>query len=405
MLHWAQQFNIFCFLDNQQYNIAPHYEECLLAVGTKRTCIAGKNSLQDLDSFIQKGSWHFGHLSYELKNHIYPNTSIKEDKICFPHFFFFEPEIVIQIIENEACIDGENATDIYKAIVLQDVFAVKEPLNLELHSRLTKEEYISTIKKLQKHILLGDCYEINFCQEFFAEDVSIDVFSIYQKLMQISPNPFSAFYKLNDQYLLCASPERFLVKKGNKITAQPIKGTNARNAENAAADEALKNALFSSGKDRAENVMIVDLMRNDLSKICREGTVTVEELFGVYAFPQVHQMISTISGELRSNISFAEIIRAVFPMGSMTGAPKQKVMELIDYYEPSARGIFSGSVGYIDTKGDFDFNVVIRSIMYHAGSKYLSYQAGSGITHYSDPDLEWEECNLKVAAIKKVLAL
>jgi para-aminobenzoate synthetase component 1 len=150
--------------------------------------------------------------------------------------------------------------------------------------------------------------------------------------------------------------------------------------------------------------MIVDLVRNDLSKICSAASVKVEELFGIYSFPQVHQMISTVSGQLRSDIHFIEAIKATFPMGSMTGAPKKRVMELIEQYEQTRRGIFSGAVGYITPEGDFDFNVVIRSIMYNAASKYLSFQAGSAITFYSDPEKEYEECLLKAAAIKKVLS-
>ncbi|MBL7747847.1 MAG: chorismate-binding protein, partial [Chitinophagaceae bacterium] len=161
--------------------------------------------------------------------------------------------------------------------------------------------------------------------------------------------------------------------------------------------------LFHSAKDRSENVMVVDLVRNDLAKICTEGTVKVDELYGIYSFPQVHQMISTVSGELKQGISFADIIKATFPMGSMTGAPKKRVMELIEQYEQTRRGIFSGAVGYIAPNGDFDFNVVIRSIMYNAATRYLSYQAGSGITFYSDPEMEWEECLMKAAAIRKVL--
>ena len=161
-----------------------------------------------------------------------------------------------------------------------------------------------------------------------------------------------------------------------------------------------KEELFHSDKDRSENVMVVDLVRNDLSKVCEEGTVKVDELYGIYSFPQVHQMISTVSGELKKNISFTEIIKATFPMGSMTGAPKKRVMELIEQYEKTKRGIFSGCLGYISPNGDFDFNVVIRSIMYNASSNYLSFQAGSAITFYSDPEKEWEECLLKAEAIK-----
>ncbi|MGZ3851130.1 MAG: chorismate-binding protein, partial [Flavisolibacter sp.] len=169
------------------------------------------------------------------------------------------------------------------------------------------------------------------------------------------------------------------------------------------ADRELAHALRNSQKDQSENVMVVDLVRNDLARICREASVKVEELFGIYSFPQVHQMISTVSGRLKEGTGFSRILEATFPMGSMTGAPKHRVMELIDAYEERARGIFSGSVGYVSPEGDFDFNVVIRSIMYNARDHYLSYQVGSGITFYSEPEKEWEECLLKAAAIKKVL--
>ena len=181
-----------------------------------------------------------------------------------------------------------------------------------------------------------------------------------------------------------------------------MKGTAKRDSQNKDSDKTNLQALQNSAKEQAENVMVVDLVRNDLSRVCKEGTVKVDELFGVYSFPQVHQMVSTISGKLEKE-NLSEIMKACFPMGSMTGAPKKRVMELIAQYEQSARGIFSGSVGYINPAGDFDFNVVIRSIMYNKASKYLCYKTGSGITFYSDAEKEWDECLLKGEAIKKVL--
>ncbi|HWI91829.1 MAG TPA: anthranilate synthase component I family protein [Flavisolibacter sp.] len=401
MLNWADRFNIFCLLDNQDYSIHPHRYECLLAAGSLQTI--SSDNLKDIDRFLSNNKqWTFGHLSYGLKNAIHKLSSEKQDKIGFPSFFFFVPEFLLQINGDQLLIEGENCEKIYNEIVQQDN---KLPLlsTLTLQQKLSKELYIEKIKRLQQHIVKGDCYEINFCQEFFAEDASIDAVDIFQKLIGVSPNPFSALYKLNDRYLICASPERFIAKKGSKIFSQPMKGTSKRNLQNKEEDDRLKKELQQSAKERSENVMVVDMVRNDLSKICTESSVKVDELFGVYTYPQVHQMISTISGEIKPEIKFSEIIGATFPMGSMTGAPKYRVMELIDEYELSARGIFSGSVGYISPGGDFDFNVVIRSIMYNASKKYLSYQLGSGITFYSDPEKEWEECLLKGEAIKKVL--
>lgn len=277
------------------------------------------------------------------------------------------------------------------------------PLALPMQQRLSREEYIQKVKALQGHILRGDCYEINFCQEFYAEGVEIDPVAVYRKLNGLSPNPFSVLYKLEDKYLICASPERFLYREGRRIVSQPIKGTARRAKGDPVADELLKISLRQDAKEKAENVMVVDLVRNDLSRVCREGSVQVDELFGVYTYPQVHQMISTVSGELEDKRTFSEILAATFPMGSMTGAPKKRVMELIRDFEPGTRGIFSGTVGYINPAGDFDFNVVIRSIMYNASSRYLSYQVGSGITFYCEAEKEWEECLLKAEAIKKVL--
>jgi para-aminobenzoate synthetase component 1 len=408
MLNWAQQFSIFCLLDNHQYQMEPHTIECMLAAGCKRIVSADDNtSLHHLQGAISnKPSWLFGHLNYDLKNEIESLQSSHEDRIGFPDFFFFEPEILIRLNTDGLTIDAEAPLQVFndinktKAIIssaIENIPAVK--------SRLLKSEYIEIIKRLQQHILRGDCYEINFCQEFFAENVVVDPVSVYSRLSKISPNPFSALYKLNDKYLICASPERFMKKQGGNILSQPIKGTAKRAVGNVIQDEHNKKELSRSQKDRSENVMVVDLVRNDLSKICKEGTVHVDELYGIYSFPQVYQMISTISGELKNHVSFSEIIKATFPMGSMTGAPKRNVLHLIEKYEKTKRGIFSGALGYITPGGDFDFNVVIRSIMYNGPGKYLSYQVGSGITFYSDPEGEWEECLLKAEAISEVLLM
>ncbi|HNF29742.1 MAG TPA: anthranilate synthase component I family protein, partial [Chitinophagaceae bacterium] len=269
--------------------------------------------------------------------------------------------------------------------------------------KISKEEYIKCIHQLKQHIQRGDCYEINFCQEFFAKDVAINTIEVYKKLTTLSATPFACYYKLNEQYLLCASPERFVCKNGNKIISQPIKGTIKRNLKDSLQDDVLKKQLQNSSKDKTENVMIVDLVRNDLSKICTKGSVIVEELFGVYSFPQVHQMISTVSGNVQKNINFSEVLQATFPMGSMTGAPKKRVLELTEQYEKSNRGIYSGTVGYITPENNFDFNVVIRSIMYNAVNKYLSYMVGGGITINSNAEDEYQECLLKATAIKEVL--
>jgi para-aminobenzoate synthetase component 1 len=412
VLNWASQFSTFCFLDNHQYRISPHTNECLLAAGVKRKikCSAG-TALTQLQQFIEDcnekakaPTWLFGHLGYDLKNETEKLFSANDDYIGFPDLFFFEPEVMIRFDEKAMDITGDLPAKIFEEVMQQDTGIVKQQTSIKINARFAADEYISTVNKLKQHIRRGDCYEINFCQELYATGAYIDPLSVYQHLSTVSPNPFSALYRINDQWLICASPERFLRKEGNSILTQPIKGTSKRITENEAEDEIRKQALKHSAKDRSENVMVVDLVRNDLSKVCKEGSVKVDELYGIYSFPQVHQMISTVSGDLKDDISFAEIIRATFPMGSMTGAPKKKVMELIETYEKTKRGIFSGAVGYITPGGDFDFNVVIRSIMYNALTGYISFQAGSGITWYSDAEKECEECLMKAEAMRGVLA-
>ena len=405
VLNWSQRFSTFCLLDNHQYQLPPHSEECLLAAGIKRSITAhAGNALEQLRSFInEQPSWLFGHLGYDLKNETEALQSAHPDLIGFPDLFFFEPEILLRFDQRGIWIEAEHPAVVWEEI--RSAVSTAPPAHAApvIRQRFSKEAYLDVIGKLRQHILRGDCYEINFCQEFYAEDAVIDPVQVYRQLSALSPNPFSALYKTGDRWLLCASPERFLRKAGERILSQPIKGTAKRILQDAGLDTQTKMQLQQSEKDRAENVMVVDLVRNDLARICKEGTVAVDELFGVYSFPQVHQLISTVSGVLKPGIHFTDIIRASFPMGSMTGAPKKRVMELIEQYERTRRGIFSGALGYIHPNGDFDFNVVIRSLLYNRPSNYLSFQAGSGITWYSDAEQEWEECLLKASAIGQVL--
>lgn len=407
MLNWANQFSIFCLLDNNRYEHELPAFECLLAAGSKRSlALQPGNAYQQLKDFYdEKPSWLFGHLGYELKNETETLASQKKEPIDFGTGFFFEPEILLRLQKDQLIIESsqENAAEIFAEIEATIVTETPAAATTLIQKGMSKEAYIKAIEALLQHIKRGDCYEVNFCQPFFAEQVSIDPVYTYNKLMQQSPNPFAALYKLNDKYCLCASPERYLKKTGQVLISQPIKGTSKRNHLNEINDEANKQYLQSSQKEKSENVMVVDLVRNDLSRVCEEGSVFVKELFGVYSFPQVHQMISTIQGTLRSDIHFTEAIQKSFPMGSMTGAPKKRVMELIEEFEPVGRGLFSGSIGYISPQADFDFNVVIRSIFYDHTKQFLSFSAGSGITFYSEPEKEYEECLLKAEAIVKVL--
>lgn len=403
-LQWANTFSVCCCLDSNQYTDPYTQHDCLIAVGTSDELYTkvGHSFSGLLDFYEKHKNWIFGLFSYELKNEIEHLTSRHSDKLDFPDLFFFVPKYLIALKgENIEVLIGDPSII---TTISNSVYANEHKIaNLNIERRLNREGYVSTVKKLQEHIKRGDIYEVNFCQEFFAENAIIDPLAVYETLNYLSPTPFAGFFKINQHYILSATPERFLCKRGNKLISQPIKGT-AKRSNDPIEDERIKTDLKSSIKEQAENVMIVDLVRNDLTKSAVRGSVKVDELFGIYSFPQVHQMISTISCELSPDIHFIDAIKNTFPMGSMTGAPKIKAMELIDQYEHSKRGIFSGSFGCINPDGDFDFNVIIRSILYNAEHSYLSFQVGGAITYASNPEEEYEECMLKASAILKVLS-
>ncbi|MFA6276348.1 MAG: anthranilate synthase component I family protein [Pedobacter sp.] len=402
-LQWATSFEVYCCLDSNKYSDPYTQYDCLIAIGSDHTLAANAgNAFDKLHSFYEEHkNWMFGLLSYELKNEVEDLSSQHTDQLNFPDLFFFIPTYLIALQGDEIkVIKGDpSIIEIIHQIKLNH--STSKP-NLKIESKFDKETYIETVEKLKTHIKRGDIYEINFCQEFFANHAEINPLAVYNELNTLSPTPFAGFFKINHKYILSATPERFLCKRNNRLISQPIKGT-AKRSKNSVEDEQIKIALKSSIKEQAENVMIVDLVRNDLTKSAVQGSVKVDELFGIYTFPQVHQMISTISCELNPTTHFIDAIKNTFPMGSMTGAPKIKAMELIDAYEKSKRGAFSGSFGCISPSGNFDFNVIIRSILYNEKEQYLSFQVGGAITYAADPESEYEECLLKASAILKVL--
>jgi para-aminobenzoate synthetase component I len=419
MLTWASHFNICCFLDNQSYGLSHHSFECLLGAGAVDSIqAAAGNAFQQLKDFASsRRDWLFGHFAYGLVKETEPllthpsdgdPSSDRADPIGFPDLFFFIPAIIMELHTGVVRI-GSFYED-HEAIFQQLLDASPIPASGSSSGtaplftpRFSRDEYLTTVGILQQHILRGDCYEINFCQEFFCHPAHIDPWRVWRSLSEVSPNPFSAFYRMDERFLLCASPERYLKKTGRALLSQPIKGTAPRFREDPVADRASGDRLYHSAKDRSENVMVVDLVRNDLSRVCIPDTVRVEELYGIYPFPQVFQMTSAIRGELSPERSWTDAVAATFPMGSMTGAPKNKVVELIARYERTHRGLFSGAIGYITPDEDFDLNVVIRSIQYNRANNYLSYLVGSGITYYSDPQAEYEECLIKAEGIKLAL--
>jgi para-aminobenzoate synthetase component 1 len=411
----SNQVTHFCYLDSNNYPNYPYSTfGSLFAIDAIDVISVTKNCLEQFDTFQQQHQdWLFGFLNYDLKNEIEPSLeSTKIDNIQNPILHFFVPKYLVKIenkkvevgIVSESESKGESALDEFRKLITfkKSLTTHDSRLTTEISNRISKADYISTIEKIKTHIQLGDIYEMNFCQEFYAENAEINPVVVFQKLNEISKAPFTSFFKNESNYLLCASPERFLKRQNNTLISQPIKGTRKR-IQDKKQDNLLKQQLFFDEKERSENVMIVDLVRNDFSKIAIKNSVDVEELFGIYSFEQVHQMISTVTCNIEQNLSFSEIIKAVFPMGSMTGAPKIAAMQLIEQYEPTKRGLFSGAVGYITPKGNFDFNVVIRSILYNSTNKYISIQAGSAITIDCDAEKEYEECLLKARAMLEAL--
>lgn len=364
--------------------------------------LAVSNSLK-----VNHQGWRFGFVSYDYKNHLEDLSSENVDGIGFSDKHFFTPELLFEIQETTLTINyaidlGVDYVNNLFSEILQVNYQIGLKKEIELNRRISKDEYLTKISQLKEHIQVGDIYEINFCQEFYSEKVDVSPIDMYHWLNEKSPTPFSCFVKCDKRYVICASPERFILKEKGNLISQPIKGTIKR-GQTETEDNLLKQQLLSDPKEQRENVMIVDLVRNDLARIAKKNSVTVDELFGIYTFPQVHQMISTIRAEVEENIDFEDVLKATFPMGSMTGAPKIKAMGLIEKYESTKRGLFSGSIGFITPENDFNFNVVIRSILYNAEQQYLSFLVGGAITSLSDPEMEYEECMLKAKAIKEVL--
>jgi para-aminobenzoate synthetase component 1 len=409
LLSWSQQFREIVFLDSNSYPQAYSSFDCLLAADAFTSLKTdSQNAFDDLKQYQQTTKdWLFGYLSYDLKNDVEELKSANFDGLDFPDLFFFQPKKMFVLKGNDLEIKylllcDDEVEDAFEEI-MQYQFDAFETLNkVEVQQRISKELYVEKVSKMLEHIHKGDMYEANFCMEFFAENAIINPLEKFQKLNAISQAPFSVFFKNHKQYLLSASPERYLKKAGETIISQPIKGTSKR-SQDPIEDEKSKQFLESDSKERAENIMITDLVRNDLSHTAQKGSVEVVELCKIYSFLQVHQMISTITSKADPQYSPIDILRTTFPMGSMTGAPKISVMKIIENLEETKRGLYSGAVGYFTPEGDFDFNVVIRSILYNQENKYVSFSVGSAITAQSIPENEYEECLLKAKAMHEVL--
>ncbi len=409
ILNWAQQFNDVVWLDSNNYLQKYSNYDAILAVDAFTSILTDcQNAFDKLKEYQSiTNDWIFGYLTYDLKNDIEDLQSNNYDGLQFPDLYFFQPKklflfkgntVEVQYLHD---VDDEIETDL-QAIRGSNNLSIKQSNNpIKIKLRIHKDEYFEKVNTILSHIHRGDIYEANFCQEFYAENTRINPIEIYLKLNTISKPPFATFLKLKDKYLLSASPERYLKKEGNTVVSQPIKGT-ARRSCNEEDDLKLKQELFKNEKERSENIMIVDLVRNDLAKTAVSGSVKIQELCKIYSYKQVHQMISTVVSTVE-DVHPVDVLKTTFPMGSMTGAPKISAMQIIEVLEETKRGLYSGAVGYFEPNGNFDFNVVIRSILYNETKLYVSYSVGGAITAKSDPLKEYEECLIKAKAMREVL--
>lgn len=405
LIHWLYRHEHFSFFNGNghRYPFGPF--ETFAAAGALEVCGDFRDDpFRELVSFHhQHRDWLTGRFSYDLKNYIEKLNSNHIDRIGSPDLYFFIPETLVFLKKDHITIQSVRDPDRVREEIDLITPAKQESRPGRISCDTTREEYFRKVEKIKEQILEGDFYELNYCLEYFSENAQIHPPDVYCRLNRISPMPMSVFQGFPGECIISASPERFLKKSGNMLIAQPIKGTIRRDAD-PLTDEILKNRLRNSEKETAENMMIVDLMRNDLGKSAIPGSVMVPEIFGIYSFTHLHQMISTVTCLIRPEIHPVDVIRNAFPMGSMTGAPKIRAMQEIENYESSRRGSFSGAAGYFSPDGNFDFNVLIRSIFYNNRTGSLKFNAGSAITSDALAADEYAECQLKAQAILEVLA-
>jgi para-aminobenzoate synthetase component 1 len=405
LVAWTANNQPSALLDSNDHRTHGHTWDMLAAAGSLSTLQAQSgNAFELLEQRINENpGWWFGYLGYDLKNELEKLESNQPNPLELADLFFFLPETVVGIRDNRIMVDTtteDPQTILNEIIQTPKVEEIFQPVNLQ--PNMTKSAYLDKVEAIRAHIMAGDIYEANLCLALHAENVSLEPAAVFQRLNNLTRAPFAAYLRHQNCHLLCGSPERFLQKKGQTLLAQPIKGTRPRSGETHD-DESLRQNLQNAVKDKAEHVMIVDLVRNDLAKVAETGSVEVTELMHVYAFRTVFQMISTIKAKLATDYNGFDALRSAFPMGSMTGAPKIRAMEIIEKLENTRRGIFSGALGYFSPEHDFDFNVVIRSIVYQADRKICIVQAGGAIVYDSMAEQEYEECQLKLKAMVDAL--
>ncbi|MGR6087423.1 MAG: anthranilate synthase component I family protein [Arcticibacter sp.] len=407
VLDFVSQKNTFAFFDSHHEKSIPapitgNRYAFLAMAGVHDEVKTSINALQTLDEFVNKHrqnlDWIGCLISYDLKNEIEPLETLGEEPIVFPIIHCFVPEIVFTVDETGLlCVHAasESPESVYNQLMGFRSNHNGSISGCSIKQKIDRKRYSDAFNQVTQHLKRGDIYEATLCQQAVVSFENCDPTALFNLLCDKSPNPFSVVYKDGSKAIVCASPERFLRHDFDLLMSQPMKGTSRRSADQYE-DARLKAALASSEKECAENVMIVDLVRNDLSKVAQKGSVKVDELFGVHTFATVHQMISTVSCRLHPDTGFASILKATFPMGSMTGAPKISAMKIIDRLEGFKRGMFSGTIGFFAPGGYFDFNVVIRTICLDLEKKLATVTAGGAITINCEQESEWQECLLKL---------
>jgi len=395
--------------ENEHFTFLPpnsSERQAYIAWGKKSTFVLNENNLSEIEQLNvwlkEKTIPVFGYISFEAKKlfekNAYENCCSDGSELVY----FFEP---LHVWKEEngiwLCLTEEQPNE--HSVVSSFVSNYKKierkinEGNLSFETLESKNTYVDKIQIILNHIQQGEYYETNFCIPLQAAGELKDPFVHFSKMNNATEAPHAAYFNGDKLQMLCTSPERFIQKKENKIISQPIKGT-IRRGINSEEDEQNKVALLSSEKERSENIMIVDLVRNDLSRIATKSSVNVKSLCELHTFKTLHHLISTVEAKLPSNITFTEILAATFPMGSMTGAPKISAVQHMEKLEVLDRGIYSGTFGVIEPNGNFDFNVIIRSAVYNKEKKQTTIKVGSAITHASNAESEYDECLLKAAS-------
>jgi len=364
-----------------------------------------------------------GYFSYDLNHFIEHLPGATVDNLHFPEscFGFYDMVVVLDNIEGKTYIVSTGFPEMRERQRIDRAAArikeIKSKLvkikcvnhdissrqrvseQVEIRSNFTRQGYIDTIAKARQYIIAGDIFEVNISQRFETR-ILIPPYELYERLRKINPSPFACYLDFGEVQIISASPERFLCVREDRVETRPIKGTRPRGTT-PFEDRALANELLNSVKDRAENIMIVDLVRNDLGRVCSYGTVKVAELAALETYPTVFHLTSAVVGNLRKGISAIDVVKAAFPGGSITGAPKIRAMEIIGELEPTRRSIYTGSIGYISFSGNMDLNIAIRTILVH--DQRACFQVGGAVVYDSNPECEYQETLHKAKALLDAL--